>query len=45
MRSAGDVDSSIVSDQMVAERTNETTKCLTRGGELLEAQVDVPSSV
>ena len=43
MRSAADVYSSVVSDQLVAKI--QPTKGLTRGGDLRKAQVDVPSSV
>ena len=43
MWSAGDVYSSVVSDQLVAK--NQPTKGLTRRGDLREGQVDVPSSV
>ena len=44
IRNAGDVYSLMVSDQLVP-KTNQPTKGLTSGGDLRQAQVDVPSSV
>jgi hypothetical protein len=45
MRSAGDVYSSVVTDQLVVKSNQKPTKGLTRGGDLREAQLDVPSTV
>jgi hypothetical protein len=45
IRSASDVYFSMVSDQFGGQNSNQPTKGLTRGGDLREAQVDVPSSV